>query len=106
MEKSEKFDHLDVDSLAQLSEIATKLMSFQQTKVTLLMKYMEHKWAKNQYVRDLRLPHKVKRFRRHLDETKEKIHEENEGLGRDLGSGQALPPKRESDASQGKVVLI
>ncbi|KAL0276367.1 UNVERIFIED_CONTAM: hypothetical protein PYX00_003957 [Menopon gallinae] len=95
--------------LAQMNEIAVQLMSIGQTeaavKIQTQIEDLNHKWASLQQLTSERAAqlgsaHEVQRFHRDVDETKDWIQEKdealnNDDLGKDLRSVQALQRKHE-----------
>lgn len=110
-----KFDDFNADlkanevRLAEMNEIAMQLMSLGQTeaalKIQTQMEDLNRKWASIQQLtaeraQQLGSAHEVQRFHRDVDETKDWIHEKdealnNDDLGKDLRSVQALQRKHE-----------
>ena len=110
-----KFDDFNADlkanevRLAEMNEIAMQLMSLGQTeaalKIQTQMEDLNRKWVSIQQLtaeraQQLGSAHEVQRFHRDVDETKDWIHEKdealnNDDLGKDLRSVQALQRKHE-----------
>ena len=110
-----KFDDFNSDlkanevRLAEMNEIAMQLMSLGQTeaalKIQTQMEDLNRKWVSIQQLtaeraQQLGSAHEVQRFHRDVDETKDWIHEKdealnNDDLGKDLRSVQALQRKHE-----------
>ncbi|KAF7280660.1 alpha spectrin isoform X1 [Rhynchophorus ferrugineus] len=110
-----KFDDFQTDlkanevRLAQMNEIAMQLMSLGQTeaalKIRTQMDDLNTKWTSLQQLtseraQQLGSAHEVQRFHRDVDETKDWIQEKdealnNDDLGKDLRSVQALQRKHE-----------
>ncbi|EEB17271.1 Spectrin alpha chain, putative [Pediculus humanus corporis] len=110
-----KFDDFQSDlkanevRLAEMNEIAVQLMSIGQTeaavKIQTQIQDLNHKWASLQQLTSERAAqlgsaHEVQRFHRDVDETKDWIQEKdqalnNDDLGKDLRSVQALQRKHE-----------
>jgi len=110
-----KFDDFNADlkanevRLAEMNEIAMQLMSLGQTeaalKIQTQMEDLNRKWVSLQQLtaeraQQLGSAHEVQRFHRDVDETKDWIHEKdealnNDDLGKDLRSVQALQRKHE-----------
>jgi spectrin alpha len=110
-----KFDDFNADlkanevRLAEMNEIAMQLMSLGQTeaalKIQTQMEDLNRKWVSLQQLtaeraQQLGSAHEVQRFHRDVDETKDWINEKdealnNDDLGKDLRSVQALQRKHE-----------
>lgn len=110
-----KFDDFQSDlranevRLAEMNEIALQLMSLGQTeaalKIQTQMQDLNEKWTSLQQLSSERAAqlgsaHEVQRFHRDVDETKDWIQEKdealnNDDLGKDLRSVQALQRKHE-----------
>jgi len=110
-----KFDDFQADlkanevRLAEMNEIAMQLMSLGQTEAALKIQTqiedLNQKWASLQQLTSERATqlgsaHEVQRFHRDVDETKDWIQEKdealnNDDLGKDLRSVQALQRKHE-----------
>ncbi|KAK6636692.1 hypothetical protein RUM43_010354 [Polyplax serrata] len=110
-----KFDDFQSDlkanevRLAEMNEIAVQLMSIGQTeaavKIQTQIQDLNHKWTSLQQLTSERAAqlgsaHEVQRFHRDVDETKDWIQEKdealnNDDLGKDLRSVQALQRKHE-----------
>ena len=110
-----KFDDFQADlkanevRLAEMNEIAVQLMSLGQTEAALKIQTQIHdlnqKWTSLQQLtteraEQLGSAHEVQRFHRDVDETKDWIVEKdealnNDDLGKDLRSVQALQRKHE-----------
>lgn len=110
-----KFDDFQADlkanevRLAEMNEIAVQLMSLGQTeaalKIQTQIKDLNEKWTSLQTLtaeraNQLGSAHEVQRFHRDVDETKDWIREKdaalnNDDLGKDLRSVQALQRKHE-----------
>lgn len=110
-----KFDDFQTDlkanevRLAEMNEIAMQLVSLGQTeaalKIQTQMQDLNNKWTSlqqltNERASQLGSAHEVQRFHRDVDETKDWINEKdealnNDDLGKDLRSVQALQRKHE-----------